>query len=240
MPIFAMSLDQRAILESQVTAERRETLGRIDEATYLGRAQPSFWARLWGREAPATFLPPFDGTGRDVHGLLRDAQAELDGLDDPLGEIRLARGRVVPLLPRQPGDEVPVRDGWGGRLRLVRAEHFGLEVPGQARVAVAFAQSPLVIGVPQLGRLEDVLEPSERAPLAARLHDPLDGPAGVVSIRLGDEVEVLGAVASPEQCRGRFDLTESRASYRDAPEERVSLVIGDRQGLRMVLRRCGP
>lgn len=241
MPTFVMSLEERSILESVVRDGKVETLGRISEASYLGHAERSFWSRLFGGAAPAAFAPPFDVEGRDVHALFGEAHAELDGEDDPLGAIRLARGTIVALSPREPGDEAPVRDAWGARTRVVKATHFGLAVPGQAPVAVAFAQSPLVIGVPSGGRLGDALEdaPSADRAALARTTSELGGDARVVTLRVGDEVEVLGAVATPEQCRGRFDLTERRASYRDAPEEKVSLVVGDRQGLRMVLRRCG-
>lgn len=237
--LFAMVLDGRSVLEWHVSPERRETLGRIDEAAYLGRGEVGFWGRLFRSEGAARLCPPFDAGGGDVHGLLSGAHPELDGEDDPLGAIRLARGKVVPLSPREEGDETPVRDAWTGSMRVVRATHFGLLVPGQAPVAVAFAQSPLVIGVPTRGTLADAVTGSEQEGWARR-HLPWRGdePADVVTLQLGDEVEVLGIVTTPEQCRGRFDLTERRASYRDAPEEPVALVVGDRQGLRMVLRRA--
>lgn len=235
-----MGLAGRSVLEWHVSAERRETLGRIDEAWYLGEAEVGFWSRLLGRRGAALLRPPFDAAGGDAFGLLTGAHPELDGQDDPLGSIRLARGQVGPLSPREEGDDTPVRDAWTGSVRVVRATHFGLLVPGQAPVAVAFAQSPLVIAAPTRATLGDVVAGTEQESWAAR-HLPWHASeaADLVTLKVGEEVEVLGIVTTPDQCRGRFDLTERRASYRDAPEERVALVVGDRQGLRMVLRRCG-
>lgn len=244
--LYAMSIEDEVILERRfgagLGAADLETLGRIEEASYLGQRSRSWWARLFGGRTSPCLLPPFDGAGADVHGLLAGVHPMLDGEDDPLGSIRLAQGTITLLHPREPSDEVVVRDAWSVErgVRVTSALHFGLVLPGFSPVAVAFAQSPLVIGKPVAATfaaaLSDVPQPARAA--FARTWPGLDPalPAQLIELREGDPVDVLGIVTTPEQCQGRFDLAGRTTNYREATSE-VSLVVGDRQGLRMVLRK---
>lgn len=244
--LHAMSIERRTVLERRfgpgLGVSDVETVGRIDEASYLGARSPGFWARLFGAALEPVFVPPFDAEGRDVHRLFDGSTPMLEGDDDPIGSVRLAQGTITALVPRELGDEVVLRDAWSVErgVRLTSAVHFGLLVAGRPPVAVAFSQSPLVVARPTAGRLEDALiDVSERGRVALRHTWPgLDTalPAELVTLAIGEVIEVLGVVATPEQCRGRFDLEGRATTYRDAPSE-LSLVVGDRQGMRMVIRR---
>lgn len=238
------------VLERRYDGGRLELLQRVTEASYFGRRERTWWQWLTRSAAPGRLVPPFDAEGRDVHALTAEALPMLDGDDDPLGSVRLARGIVTPLTPRERGDDVVLRDAWlDGSQRITSAIHFGLALPGIPPVAVAFAMSPLVIGRPSAMPLKNALE-GVADDARERWLDAVGGLAGgrraalammervsdVIEVRVGDELEVRGVVTTPEQCRGRFDLEGRATSYRDAPVD-LGLVVGDRQGLRMVIRK---
>ena len=222
-------------------AERRgdaagwETVGFVEDAPYLRRAEPSFWARLFGARPGLALAPPFDATGRDVHRLLESTVPPLDG-GEAVQEIRHASGRIVCLSPREPGDTIVLRDLWLGSARVLDAVQFGLETPFGPPVAVAFVQMPLVVAVPRETSLDSFLA----APHVPRVSTAIGSlPAGVgQSIELceGDQVDVVGLAWDPDRCERRFDLAGRTASYRDV-QSTIRLVLGDAPGLRMVIRK---
>lgn len=247
--LYAMSLDRSSrmgpttVLERAFTHRGAADLGRVEASSYFTPGPTSFWERLLRWSRPPALHPPFDEAGRDVHGLLAAHPPVFDA-GDPPNAIRLVRGTVSALVPREHGDDVVVRDAWSVAqgARLVSGLHFGLTRPELPPVAVAFAMCPLIVARPHPMALRSVVE---LGPLDERTFTnfwpalDLDSEATGVELRVGDVVEVIGLVSRPEDCDGRFDVDGRRASYRDAavPTE-LALVIGDRPGLRMVIRRC--
>lgn len=248
--LYGMSLSvsragKTTVLERSFDERGAHALGHVETSSYLGPAEPSFWRRLMRWREPPVLRPPFDDEGRDVQGLLAARPPSFDGEGDPPNAIRSVRGTIDALVPREPGDEIAVRDVWAvdQGARLMTGVHFGLTRPDRPPVAVAFAMSPLIVSRPSSMPLRAALEEgplSERAFVHAWPALDLARPSVGVELRLGDVVEVIGLVSRPEDCAGRFDLEGRRASYRDAatPHD-LTLVIGDRPGLRMVIRRVG-
>lgn len=227
----------------QRLAERRgdasawETVGFVEEAAYLRRTAPSWWAKLFGARATITLAPPFDAEGADVHGLFDEQIAALDGHPDAVQEVRRASGRVVCLSPREAGDTIVLRDLWLEHARVLDAVQFGLETPFGPPVAVAFVQMPLVLGRPHASSLEAHLEAPHVPRVSAALGSLPSGAAGqAIEIREGDQVDVLGLTWDPDRCERRFDLAGRTASYRDV-DTAIRLVLGDAPGLRMVIRK---
>jgi hypothetical protein len=231
-----MHIERPRAVEQRARSERAEILGFVEEAPYLRRAEPSLWARLFGARPTLELTAPFDAAGRDALGLFDDRTAVLDGEDDPLGSIRRASGRVVSLSPREPGDDVVLRDLWLDASRLLDSIHFALETPGLAPIAIAFAQMPLVIGVPRARTLEAHVADLRHPALSRALTNVSSRDAGrALEIREGDTLEVLGQTWDPDRCDRRFDLAGRTASYRER-EQPIQLVLGDAPGLRMVIR----
>ncbi len=248
------ALDDR-LYELDLRAEHSEPLdGYVTEACYLGRApallgwyeRAKRWLRGWSADERSLLrlLPPFDARGRDVHGLLAGEQAPpLDGVDDPIGAVRIARGRVAPLHPRSEGDELVLRDLWSKDAPAWRATDmvdFALVLSDKSSVAVCCAQCPLVIAAPEpcdaareLSTIDPEAQKQCRAEALARGSEPIEK----VSLRVGDEVEALGVVWHPARCEGRFDVQGRGAPFRSSGIEAVQLVLGDQRGLRMVLRK---
>lgn len=247
--LYGMSLDNpsrirgTSLLERTFTASGARALGHVEASSYFAPGKTGFLRRLLGWTGTPELHLPFDEAGHDVHGLLAAHPAVFTGKHDPPNAVRLVRGTVSALSPREHGDDVVVRDVWSvpQGARLVSGLHFGLTRPELPPVGVAFAMSPLIVARPTPMTMRSVVE---LGPLDERTFTnlwpalDLDGPATGVELRLGDTIEVIGLVSRPEDCEGRFDLEGRRASYRDAatPTD-LTLLIGDRPGLRMVIRK---
>lgn len=236
-------LDLRAEYDSPAT-------GAVIEADYLHPASRASGLIGWFRslmgetdDARVRVTPPFSPDGDDVFDYFERERAPLfDGYDDPLGETRHARGRVVCLQPRSPGDTVVVRDFWvtdEAPWRVTDAVDFGLVTPSGRPVGVCCAMAPLVIAKPSRCTVGEHL-----ATLEARHLDLLTdeertstGRIGVrVELREGDSIEVLGVVCDPSRSAKRFDLQGRGAPFRSAAAEPLSLLLGDMPGIRMVIR----
>ncbi len=243
MSLTSSRMGVSTVLERTFDERGAWVLGHVETSSYFGPREPSFFRRLMRWREPPVLHPPFDDAGRDVQGLLAARPPVFDGEGDPPNAIRSVRGTVDALIPREANDDVVVRDVWSVAqgARLVSGLHFGLVRPERPPVAVAFAMSPLIVARPSAMTLRHAVE---LGPLDARAFTnawpalDLDAPAVGVELRVGDVVEVIGLVSRPEDCEGRFDLDGRRASYRDAATPHaLTLVIGDRPGLRMVIRR---
>lgn len=230
-----MTLEGARVVERRARRDFWETVGYVEDAPYLRRDAPGFWESLLGTPPKLALAPPFDAQGRDVLRVFDDTAAMLDGDDAPPQVVRRARGRVACLSPREPGDDVVLRDLWLRHARVIDAIHFALEVPGAPPVAIAFAQSPLVIGKPAEAWLSQCLEGPGIPTLPSRAGLPSEGSGPSITIREGDEIEVLGLTWDPERCDRRFDVAGRTASYREV-QSRIELVLGDAPGLRMVIR----
>lgn len=235
---FLMLEDRRGLREESLALGRRERLGRVERAAYLGVSRVSFLQWLLGKRPRVRASLPFDDEGRDTLDLLSTKARAFDG--NVAEEARSARGIVRPLAPREDGDEVALRDFWvpeGPVIRIVDAVHFGIEGPIDA--AVAFAQSPLVVARPTPRRLGDHVESLAaelRAPVRAALGNAFDDMLGLaLEVRAGDTIEVLGIPTRVDDVVLRFDLRGRTASYREAAPP-IGLVLGDAPGVRMVLR----
>ncbi len=234
------------VVEGDQVAERRsapegwETVGFVEEAAYLHRSGRAWWARLFGAKPRLTLRAPFDAAGNDALSLFGDEASEpLEPDGSVLQVVGHAAGRVVCLSPREPGDEVVLRDLWLERARVLDAVQFGLEPRAGPPVAVGFVQMPLVVGVPREASVGEFFE----APHTPRAPPALSGlPRGatgqLVELREGDEVEVVGLTWDPERCERRFNLAGRTASYRSVASA-LRLVLGDAPGLRMVIRKVG-
>lgn len=189
-------------------------------------------------------LPPFDAARRDVFGFFEGQLPPLlDGVDDPLGSVRLARGTIVSLSPRSAGDDVVLRDYWAcddPAWRLTDIIDFGLQTNSALPMAVCCAQCPLVIADEEPGVFDEelsLLHPHatnkcELAKVAWRGRS-----VKKCTLRAGDKVEVLGVVWDPERCRSRFDVVGRGGPFRSAGSEPIRLVLGDERGTRMVIRK---
>jgi hypothetical protein len=235
---FLMLEDRRGLREESLSLGRRERLGRVEQAAYLGVSRVGFFEWLLGKRPRVSATLPFDHEGRDTLGLLSLEARAFDG--GVAEEARSARGIVRPLAPREDGDELALRDFWvpeGPVIRIVDAVHFGIE--GDVDAAVAFAQSPLVVARPIPRRLGDHVEslpPELRAPARAALGNAFDDLEGfALEVRAGDTIEVLGIPTRVDDVVVRFDLRGRTASYREAAPP-IGLVLGDAPGVRMVLR----
>lgn len=233
-----MHVERERLRERRARATDAETLGFVEEAPYLGRAQPSWFEGLFGAVPRVALKPPFGARGEDVLGVFDERAEVLDGDDDPFGSIRRASGRVVCLAPRERGDEVVLRDLWLEDVRVLDSIHFALETDGRAPIAIAFAQMPLVIGVPRADALDTFLGASSHPASTSVLRDtgePAARSGLCVELREGDHIEVLGQAWDPDRCDRRFDLEGRTTSYRER-QQPIQLVLGDAPGLRMVIR----
>lgn len=238
------------------------TGGTVEQASYLrdaaggdGPSGTGWWDRFvrWWRSGPEggigvptlRFALPFDANGRDTLGLVDPATGTLDGADDPLGSVRRVEGKVVCLLPRQPGDEVVMRDAWIEQppvWRMVDGIDFAVQPTEGPPVAVCCAMAPLLIAAPTTRTVREHLgeDARLREVTAGVRHARDDAQATCVEIREGDRVEALGVVCEPRASVRRFDVVGRSAPYR-GDARLISLIIGDEPGTRLVLRKLtGP
>lgn len=253
--LFVQRATAQRLFERDLRAEHEESEhGYVTEAQYFEVARGvRGWAqrlREWfgGAQgeggARVKLVPPFDAQGADRFGYFSGAlPPKLDGVDDPPASIRLARGTIVSLSPRSPGDDVVLRDYWacdGPAWRLTDMIDFGLQTASRTPLAICCAQCPLVLAEPETGVFDDEL--SALDPQAATLCD-LESLAwrgrsvSKCTLRVGDVIEALGVVWSPERCRARFDVIGRGGPFRSAGVQPISLVLGDERGTRMVLRK---
>jgi hypothetical protein len=231
-----MTLAGHRLAERRGEAGAWETVGFVEEAAYLRRTAPSWWASLFGARPTLALAPPFDAEGRDAHALFDEHIPALEG-HDGIQQVRRATGRVVCLSPREAGDTVVLRDLWLEGARALDAVQFGLETPFGPPVAVAFVQMPLVIARPEPCSLAAYLDGPHVPLVSAALGSLPHGATGqLVELREGDQVDVLGLAWDPDRCERRFDLAGRTASYREV-DTAIRLVLGDAPGLRMVIRK---
>jgi hypothetical protein len=205
------------------------------------------WFGGSSRERGVRLRPPFDAERRDVFGYFSgELPPLLDGANDPLGAIRLARGTIVPLSPRSEGDDVVLRDYWAcdpPAWRLTDIVDFGLQTQRGTPIAVCCAQCPLVIADVETGVFDDELSelhPHAMSKCELEKVSWRGRTAQKCTLRAGDTVEVLGVVWHPERCRSRFDVVGRGGPFRAAAAEPVRLVLGDERGTRMVIRKLCP
>lgn len=233
---------------------RGPTVGRVLEAAYLARGRAGLLARLarWVTGGGALALrPPFTADGGDALRLF-DAPAE--------AEIVRLTGRVAALSPRCAGDEVVLSDFWaaGARApwRLVEAHDFAIVTdepiaPFDVQaVVVGLEMAPLVVARPERraasSHLEG-LEPRTRA-LASSHVAVTDDAGSAVAVHEGDRVELLALPGARIGDVDDFVIARTRRSlpawpgsggYR-ASGARRGLTVGDRPGMRLVLRVLRP
>lgn len=245
--LFTWTPSKLALLERRIVDGDVFELGRIEEAPYLHVRRPSGLSWLLGLSKPEPVLrPPFNTRGEDVHRLMAGTHEGVD--EEAYTQVRLGRGTIACLEPREAGDAVVLRDAWSTRgdiaCRVVDALQFAL-VPDAGRpVAVAFAQAPLVIAAPEESSLPELLGTLSDANATALLRPfrTTDAPEtphffDAITLREGDTIEVLGMVLDARRTR-RFDVGQRAASYRESSGA-ISMVIGDAPGLRMVIRKLG-
>lgn len=225
-------------LESRHGPDGACTLGAVSAASYLGASVPGFFRRMFGGQSSLVLTPPFDRDGNDLLDLMAGEHEPLEERA-PIGSVRLARGLVACLTPRQPGDAVVLRDAWqheSPAIRVVSTISFALDTGRGPPIAIAFAQSPLVVAPGSLAPLSSVLvhvDPAIASRLTQRGGIDWSAAADFTQLQEGDTVEALGVVGEPKE---RPDLAGASVSYRDAPSA-LQLVLGDAPGMRMVLRR---
>lgn len=229
--------DHGFVAEAQYFSAKAGALGWIDRIVRWFTSDPT-------DDGLVRMLPPFTADGGDVHGYFAgEPPPVLDGIDDPLGAVRIARGTIVALHPRSRGDEVVLRDYWAcdaPAWRLCDMVDFGLALKKGPPIAVCCAQCPLVISDAREGIFEDELRALD--PYAAEKCelDRVSFAGRAVQrceLNAGDEVEVLGVVWHPERCRSRFDVVGRGGPFRSAGVEPIHLVLGDERGTRMVIRK---
>jgi hypothetical protein len=240
---------QRAGATGLVTHDHRADHGSpdhglVEEARYLRWEERGLWARLFGSSRPRRaeelrFVLPFGADGSDVLDLC-EAHPLFEGGDD-VGVMRRARGRIVCLEPRTPGDDVVLRDLWledPPVVRLVESIDFGVVAPSGPPVAVCCAMAPLVVATPAAVELDTfVAALGERASGLLLRHAGARTAIGAcVQLREGEDVEVIGLVCDPETSVQRFDATGRSAPYRGGPR-RIDRILGDEPGTRLVIRR---
>lgn len=231
------------VAEAQYFSPDTGPLGWIDRIVRWFSASPS------GASDAGTLRlhPPFAADGRDVHGYFEgEPPPVLDGIDDPLGAVRIARGTIVALHPRSRGDEVTLRDYWAcdaPAWRMTDMVDFGLVLKKGPPIAVCCAQSPLVIADEREGVFDDELRALDPYAMAKCELDRVSFAGRAVKrceLVAGDTVEVLGVVWHPERCRSRFDVMGRGGPFRSAGVEPIRLVLGDERGTRMVIRKVRP
>lgn len=248
--VFVQRAGARGLTEADLRAEWQATsTGEVVEASYLDVEVGFFEAlvrRLKGRRDATEpddvrLVLPFDAAGRDALGLLEGVAAPaLDGNGDELGSVRSATGRVACLEPRDPGDEVVLRDLWVQEppvLRVVESIDFAIVPERGPPIVIACAMAPLVLAPARAAPLGECL-----ALLGARAQslvapDVAARPACTavaLELREHDVVEVFGVVGDASTTR-RFDLGGRATGYRSAPATRP-LLLGDEVGTRLVVR----
>lgn len=209
--LFSWTPSKLAMLERRIIEGEATDIGRIEDAPYLGLSKPRGWAWLFGLPGNEPALrPPFNERGEDVHRLLDYGFALVD--EEGFGDVRVGRGTIRCLEPRQAGDEVVLRDAWsmhgGIAFRVVDAIQFALAPDAGRPIAVAFAQAPLVIAPPTEAPLSKLLgtlsDPNHQALLRPfRQADAPEVPHyfNTIELRAGDRIEVLGMALDPRLTR---------------------------------------
>jgi len=209
------------------------------DAVYLRRSKPqlSWLARLFGaRSAPELQVRlPFDEHGDDTLGLFGAEVLALEAGDRQSDGIRVVRGKVSS--PDRSEGEV-FSDFWllePSFLRIAQLEDFVVLDESETPVVVSCGLAPLLVSRPVRAQLGEYL--ASRTSLAEGLEVPAlpaDVEGYVLSLSIGDEVEVMGVARTIESSARRGVLEEWAPAYRAAPRP-PTLVIGDEDGTRLVI-----
>lgn len=227
-----------------------------------------FWW-LFGRDRASFELkPPFDEDGRgDLPLLAEGGPTDVESVPLPLGELARARGRLVRLGPNREGDGAVLSDlsvlcdlwaeGEPG-FRLTEAVDFAVVGRGRIPAVVRVALAPSVVAKPTKARLGDYASLVTAA--TARLfeeagikpRDPLIAASecSLITLREGDEVEVIGRVTGHIENVDGFELEGTYASvplpaderdggstpFRDRPGGQ-GVLIGDASSPPVLIRR---
>jgi hypothetical protein len=178
------------------------------------------WWLVGRAPQPFSLKPPFDADGREELPLL-DLGDLTDVGDAPLpaGRLVRARGAIVRLGPNSAGDGTVVHDLWDEGLGLRLTECIDFAVVGQGRIPVVLrlSSAPIVIAKPEPIHLDAYL--SQATPETARLVRQEHGeaankpaPCALLTLREGDEVEVIGGVTGNIDNVDNFELEGTYAS----------------------------
>lgn len=235
--IFAMWEGNDHLLSFRLRTDGRwAPLEEIEQAPFLHRRAPTFLERLVGQREGLALEPPFDRAGRDVHGAFSPRPPPLAHHDEAFGERRRVTGVLVAEAPLEAG--VVLVDAWsrgppGERLTVVA--DFVIDTGAGGRVPVTLRQPPLVVAAPVERPFRSIL----RAHLPHGTHFGAAStprgvadtrPAEVVTLRVGDRVEVHGLLTS------RVEDEREDASYRDGPSP-AAITLGDATGKSVSIRR---
>lgn len=187
-----------------------------------------FMSALWwlfGR-APVPFALelPFDKSGRPARGaragLPAGAPVDVGLGPEPVGQMVRARGSIVRLGPNREGDGTVLYDLWAEGspgLRVTEALDFAVVAPGRVPVVLRLSAAPIVVARPEPIRLDAYASMASEG--AARLMQQVHGDVraapvecALLTLREGDEVEVIGPVAAPIDNVDGFDLAGTFAS----------------------------
>jgi hypothetical protein len=224
---------------------------------------------LFGRKASFELKPPFDEDGRGDLPLLAEAAAsggpaDLERAPLPVGELARARGTIVRLGPNREGDSDVLHDVWSEGepgFRLTEAVDFAVVGRGKIPAVVRVAAAPRVVAKPVKTLLGDytslIAAATTRLFEAAGIkpHEPAAAaPACAwVTLREGDEVEVIGRVAAHIENVDGFELEGTYASvplpaderdggstpFRDRPGG-PGIILGDASAPPLLIRRSSP
>lgn len=207
--------------------------GVVEQAVYLERWS-SFWSRWlpWrAAESALRVKAPFDAHGRDVLGLMATPLQPAEG-----GE---GMARYTGLVRSIDGSKGEVfRDLWVQEptfWRLCQGVDFVLDRAGESPVLVSFGLAPLVVSLPVRVQVREELRRFADRTLTLK-PSHLAGEAGaLVTLSVGDEVEVRGVSKGLERSRRVFDASGWQSAYRGEPGP--IHVIGDEDGTRLVIHR---
>jgi hypothetical protein len=209
---------------------------------------------VFGRSPrPFRLKRPFDDDGRAAlppAGGITDVGPE----PAPIGQLVRARGAIVRLGPNREGDGTVLRDLWfSGNmdLRLTEAIDFAVVARGQIPVVVRLGGAPMVVAKPASASLSEFASGAAAGTMNL-LDEPRSAAAiegSLLSLREGDEVEVIGVVASHIDNIDGFDLGGTVASvplrsehgdaaspFRDRPGG-AGLILGEGPAAPISIRR---
>jgi hypothetical protein len=224
---------------------------------------------LFGRDKASFELKrPFDDDGRGDLPLLGEGAGsngptDVESAPLPVGELVRARGTIVRLGPNREGDGGVLHDVWAEGepgFRLTEAVDFAVVGRGKIPAVLRVAAAPRVVAKPAKALLGDVTAQISAA--TARLleeggikaRDPLAATSACawITLREGDEVEVIGRVTGHIENVDGFELEGTYASvplpaderdagstpFRDRPGG-PGVILGDASAPPLLIRR-GP
>jgi len=213
------------------------------------------------RRGSPTLRLPFTRSGEDELGLLAVEALAVPGREQAPAEIDSlvrCRGTVVELTPRIAKGQPVVRDLWlpeaNRAMRLTEMVAFAVVAPEQLPVIVSTSAAPALVLPPERHDLGDALPSfgeSSRDVFNQRVRfgDTVDAtPAWLLSLREGDEVELVGRVTETVDDVASFELDgEERALPATAKVEGASpyrhgrrargIVVADGDDRPLVIRK---